>query len=201
MLAPEQQHDFVLGQIGVLKLIHQNVFEALLVRSQHFGVVAKQPHHVDEQVVEIHGASTHRAVLILGKYLGVLRVKRPECAVGRSRGRDQLVFPQTDSGLGATRRKPLGVKVQVTNNLGHQPLRICRVVDGETLWVPQTVGGGSQNAHTCGMKRAHPHLVGHITDQRFYSRAHFLRGFVGEGNRQDIHRMHARCNEVRHPMR
>jgi hypothetical protein len=42
--AGEEQDDLVLGLVGVLVLVDEDVLEALAVVLQHVGVVAQQPH-------------------------------------------------------------------------------------------------------------------------------------------------------------
>ncbi len=43
----------ILRDVGVLEFVHQDVMVAALVRFQHVGVVAEQPHGVHQQVVEV----------------------------------------------------------------------------------------------------------------------------------------------------
>ena len=73
--AGEEQDDLVLGLVGVLVLVDEDVLEALAVVLEHVGVVAQQAHRVDEQVVEVHRPGLEQAGLVLGVDLGVLAVE------------------------------------------------------------------------------------------------------------------------------
>ena len=122
VLATDQQHDLVLRQVGVLVFVYQHVLETLLVTGEHVGVFTKEFHHVDEQVVEVHGSGLHQPVLIFRVDLGVLRFERAECSVGGTCRVDELVLPQTDTSLCPLGRKPFRVEVQVANDLADQSL-------------------------------------------------------------------------------
>ena len=55
MLLGQLQHDAMLGEVGVLILVHQNVAELLLIAGQDIGMVAEEQEGVEQQVVEVHG--------------------------------------------------------------------------------------------------------------------------------------------------
>ena len=46
------------------------------------------------------------------------------------------------------------------------------------------------------MECAHPHLIGHRTDESGDAIAHFLGRFVGEGDRQNVHWVGTLRNEI-----
>lgn len=98
-------HDVVLGQVGVLVLIHQQVLEALLVLQHHLGMVAEEDVGEEQQVVEVHGAGTVAASGVLlvdgadvwaqvggigGHQLGVVQVVL---------GPHQVVLGNADAGM------------------------------------------------------------------------------------------------------
>ena len=57
--------DEVLGEVGVLVLVHQDVAEAVLVFVEQIGEVPKQHIHLVQQVVEVHLTRTKASDLIL----------------------------------------------------------------------------------------------------------------------------------------
>ena len=122
--ATEQQHDFVLRQIGVLVLVNQHMLEAILKCCEGFWVATKQQHHVDQQVIEVHRFGAAQSVLVFGVDLGVLGVVWSERRVGGSGRLDQFVLPQADARLGTLGRKPLRVEVEVANDLPDESQRV-----------------------------------------------------------------------------
>ena len=61
MACGEHEDDLVLGHVGVLVLVDEDVLEAVLERREHIGVLAEQAHHVHQQVVEVHSAGLHQS--------------------------------------------------------------------------------------------------------------------------------------------
>ena len=55
MVGGQLAQQLVLGQVGVLELVHQDVLEAPGVFLADVGVFAQQPDGVQQQVVEIDG--------------------------------------------------------------------------------------------------------------------------------------------------
>ena len=48
-VSPAEKHDdFVLGEVGVLVLVHEDVGKALLVRLEHVDVIPEEPHSPHE---------------------------------------------------------------------------------------------------------------------------------------------------------
>ena len=58
--AASRSDDLVLGGVGVLVLVDEDVLEPLLVVREHVGVLAEQQHGVHQQVVEVHRAGLRR---------------------------------------------------------------------------------------------------------------------------------------------
>lgn len=57
--------DEVLGMVGVLILIYQDISEAVLILIQHLGEVSEKQVGVKEQVVKIHGVGPLQAHVVL----------------------------------------------------------------------------------------------------------------------------------------
>ena len=68
--AGEQEDQFVLGPVGVLVLVHQDVAEPLPVVLEHVGAGLQHVDGHQQQVVEVHGVGGEQALLILAVHLG-----------------------------------------------------------------------------------------------------------------------------------
>ena len=66
----ELDHELVLGDVGVLVLVDEDLLEAVLVVLEHVGMLAEHAHGADEEVVEVHRVRGHEAPLVLGVGLG-----------------------------------------------------------------------------------------------------------------------------------
>ncbi len=192
----DEQHDLVLRDVGVLVLVDENVFEAVLVRGEHTRMLAEQRDDVDEKIIEVHGTGTLQAVLVLGIHLRVLLLERTERVVVRPYRRHELVLPQADPRLCGARGVPLRVEVEVANDVADEPLRIGRVVNGERARIPEFVGVAAQDPYARCVERADPHLVGNFTDEAAHAAAHLFGRLVREGDREDVHRVNAASDEV-----
>ena len=58
--------DQVLGEIGILVLVHQHVAEKVLILGQHVGMVAEKDVGLQEQVVEVHRPGLETTALVTG---------------------------------------------------------------------------------------------------------------------------------------
>ena len=54
MQCTKHDHNGVLRHVGVLVLVNKNVLKALLIHTQHIGMLTEQAHHVGEQIVKVH---------------------------------------------------------------------------------------------------------------------------------------------------
>ena len=70
MDAGEQEDQLVLGPVGVLVLVHQDVAEPLLVVLEHVGAGLQQVDRDQQEVVEVHGVGGEQALLVLAVHLG-----------------------------------------------------------------------------------------------------------------------------------
>jgi hypothetical protein len=177
------------------------VLEALLVVRQHVGVLAEQLHRLHQQIVEVHRAGLRQAGLVVDVDLGVLAGERVVGLHQRLGGRDQLVLPDADLPVHATRREALGIEPEVADDVAGQALRIGLVVDAERARVADGLGVGAQDANARRVERAHPHRLHHRADQRGHPMLHLVGGLVGERDRKDARRRHTFLDEVRDAMR
>ena len=94
VIACQHQHDLVLGLIGVLVLVDEDVTEPLAVVVEDVGVFTKQTHDVEQQVIEVHRPGALEPCLVLGVHVGMLAVE-DVLGPGPSGDRvDQLVLPE-----------------------------------------------------------------------------------------------------------
>ena len=115
MLRREHLHQPVLGVVGVLVFVHQDVTEAILIVLEHLGESTEQLDRDHEQVVEIHRRCDQQPLLVHPVDLGDLLVIDPVALTLERLKVDQLVLGVADGGANALRREPLGIEVEVTN--------------------------------------------------------------------------------------
>ncbi len=189
--AGEQENQLVLGPVGVLILVDQDVAEPLLVVLEHIGTGLEQVDGDQQQVVEVHGVGGQQTVLVLAVDLGDAALHD-----GSGPGRvglevDQLVLGGGDQGVHDPGRELLGVEIELPDDIAREADGIGLVVDGEVSLVAQPAGVPAQQAHTGGVEGRHPHPPGDGTDQGLHPLAHLLGSLVGEGYGQDLERGHA----------
>ena len=190
--AGEQEDDLVLGLVGVLVLVDEDVLEALAVVLEHVGVVAEQADGVDEQVVEVHRPGLVQAVP------GTRGTRRRACGRRCSGARaatssgssssffHRLIRPCTPRGVNR-----LASRCEVADDVAGQAHGVGLVVDRELARVAEPVGVGPQDPHARRVERAHPHRAGHRADERGDALAHLVGGLVGERDGEDPRRVHA----------
>ena len=188
---PDQlAHQHVLGVIGVLVLVDQDVAEAPPVVLGDLRVALQQRHRLADQVVEVQRVGRPQPALVLGVDLG----DDPGEVIGglvqggrRPAGSDQLVLEVGDRVGQQPRRVPLDVDAHIAADHQQQPAGVVGVVDGEVRVQPvQQRGLIAQNPHTGGVKRRHPHIPRPRADQGGHPLAHLRGGLVGERDGQDL---------------
>ena len=145
----EEEHHFVLGLVGVLVLVDEDVLEALAVVLEHVGVLAEELHGVGEEIVEVHRAGLEQARLVLGIDVGVLAVEDVLGPSLRFLGIDEFVLPEADDAVHATRRESLGVEAEVADDVAGEAVGVGGVVDRELTGIAEQVAVGTQDANTC----------------------------------------------------
>ena len=184
----QQEHELVLGPVGVLVLVDQHVAEALLVVGQHLGLATEELHRDHEKVVEVHGAGGQQPVLVLGVDICDLAVEQAPGLVAEGVHADQLVLGLADQAVDRARGEALGVEAQVPDHVAREPHSVGLVVDGERRAVAETAGVPPQDAHAGGVERRHPHALGHRPDQDGDPLAHLVGRLVGEGDGHQLER-------------
>ena len=190
VLCAQHHHDLVLGSVGVLVLVDQDVLEALLVAAQDVWVVAEQQHGVREQVIEIHRTCLQQAELILLVDLGMLAIHGRRGGGQRVLREQQLVLPLADHVVHAARGEPLRIEVEVADHVTGEPLGIGLVVDAEAAGIAERLRIGPQDADAGRVEGADPHVLRCRPHQVADPLAHLAGGLVREGDGQDPLRMH-----------
>ena len=184
----EQLDDLVLGVVGVLELVDEDVPEARLVGLAHVGVGLQQVGGDHEQVVEVHGVGSVQSVLVLrvnvgdalAEGIGPLTRLFPERLEV-----DQLRLGLADDALYRARRQPLLVVAELGGDHLDQASRVAVVVDREARAEAQPVGVGPQHAQAGRVEGRDPHLVGGRPDELDHPGPHLVGRLVGKGDGQD----------------
>ena len=185
----EQDHQFVLGPVGVLVLVDQDVAEPLLVGLAHVVAGLQDPDRLQQQIVEVHGVGRHQPLLVGQVDVGDAPAVRIRSVARRRReplGVHQLALGLADDGGHRPRRQPLGVQPQLGHDDLHQPARVGVVVDGERRPVAQAAGVRAQDPQAGRVEGGDPHALGSRADQLDHPPAHLLGRLVGEGDGQDL---------------
>ena len=191
MEAGEEKHQLVLGPVGVLVFVHQDVAKAALVVVEHVGAGLQQVDCHQEEVVEVHGVGRQQTLLVIAVHLGDPALHDGAGPAGVGLEVDQLVFGRRDQGVDGPGRKLLGVQVEVPNDIPGEAHGVGLVVDGEVALVAQAAGVTAENAYAGGVERRHPHAPGHRAYQDLDPFPHLLGRLVGEGDGQDLEGGHA----------
>ena len=199
-------HDVVLGQVGVLVLVHQDVLEALLVLQHHVRMVAEQDVGVEQQVVEVHGGRPEAA-------LGVLAVDLAELLASGCRvighqlhvvqvllGADQVVLGDADAAVDEVGLVQLVVQPPFLHDGAQQGAAVVGVVDGEVARIAQLAALGPEDAGEDAVEGAHPEASGlriPLWAKQFCDPLLHLPGrLVGEGEGQDTEGVHPLGQQV-----
>ena len=199
----ETADDDVLGVVGVLILVHQNIFELLLIARQHVGGVAQQDVGLQQQVVEIH-----RAVALAALAIDVVDVAefgnlRLTVLGGVDRiGEVGAGGHQTVFGIGYARSQEVGLvflvrKVQLADDGLQQVLAVRRFVDGERIGETDAVGVLAQDTRKNRVEGSHADIAAAVVGDHLRDAfAHLLGGLVGKGEREDVEGSHALLDHI-----
>jgi hypothetical protein len=193
----------ILGLIGILIFVDEEIFEALLIKFEHGrGAGLEDREHVEQQVAEIAGVQCLQPLL-------VSRVERSALAVGIGfalAGIDlarlpATVLPAVDIAGERPRRPPLLVDVGGGNELLQEPKLIVGVEDGEVGLETGQLRVAPKHLGADGVEGAEPgHPLHRIADDPADPLLHLARGLVGEGDGEDLGRPGAAGgDEVREP--
>ena len=180
-------HERILGVVGVLVFVHQNMPEFAAIIVCDFGELLEQKHGFANEVVKVEGVRGAKALGIDGVNLRdslFPRVIRGHRTVFF--GAHQLVFEGRNPvphGLGG---KLFSIKVQLFDNEREQALRIRRIIDREGGFEPECLGFSAQHAHAETVEGGNPHVLCTRADQRLDALTHFRCGLVREGDGENL---------------
>ena len=187
VLGGEQAQPQVLGDIGVLVLIDQDVFEPLLVVGEHVRVVLEDLHHMQQQVAEIDRVEGLQARLVGGVELAAAAVGEAAFVAGHLPGPLGAVLPAVDHRGEHPCRPALLVNVPGAEQLLDQPDLVVGVEDGEGRFQPRQLGVAAQDPDADGVEGAEPrHALDGTADQFADPLLHLARRLVGEGDGEDL---------------
>jgi hypothetical protein len=184
----KQGDQAVLGCVGVLILVDEDVPEQVLITLQHLGVLLEKAHCEENQVVEVHGVVCSEEPLVLPVDRCGHRVVERCRGLCERLGANELVLGVVDPGQDA----PGWVQLVADPGSGHGLLDDAElqigVVDakgaGVALQAPLNVGPEYPQAGA--VERVHPGATGlcvpHSPGQAL---SHFTGRFVGEGDSED----------------
>ena len=199
--AGQLAYEHILGVVGVLILVDQNVAETVMVVLGDGRVGTQQFDRAPNQIIEVDGVGQGEPVLVFGVYHRVDGFKVTHCAelvaalAGREVGRmdgevflpaGQVVFQVGDVAEDRTRGVALDIEVEFGGDDLDESLGVGGIVDGEAGFEADGFAVAAQDAHAGGVEGGDPHTLGHRANQRAESFTHLGGGLVGEGDGQNL---------------
>ena len=200
----QQLQPLVLGDVGVLILVHQDIDEAAAILLQHVGILAQHLDRGEQQVAEIGGVQLGETLLVGGiedrPLAGGVAVGLAVRHVGRQ---PAAILPAVDQRRELARRVALLVEIGGGDDLLDQAQLIVGVEDGEIRFEARQFRMTAQHPRADRMEGAQPlHPLDHAADEQADALLHLARRLVGEGDGEDLSRIGAaRIEEVGKPGR
>ena len=189
VLGGQLADDPVLGAVGVLVLVDQDVAPEPAVVGERLGNLFEELHGLQQQVVEVHRARRAQPLLVSAEDEGELFLPRPARLALGVLDAEHVVLPVADAlGDRARGRGALG-HLELLQALLHQAPAVVLVVDDEMGRQPDVATVLAQDAHAhrveCGdHRRPDPGRQ----QERLDPSGHLLGGLVGERDRQEVPR-------------
>ena len=190
----QQPQPQILGDVGILIFVDEDIAEAVLPAGQNIGMGLKQRHAMQQQIAEIDRVQCQQTVLIGAVKLHALAI------VGRALVAADLVrcqrpvLPAVDHPGQLPGGPPLFVDVFRRDQLLKQPQLVVGVQNGETGLQMQVAradqfGMAAQDLDRNAVKCAEPrHPLDRVAQQPANAVAHLARGLVGEGHGKNLPR-------------
>src|SRR6266849_1840769 len=197
----EEAQEIVLHAVGVLIFIDVDVLEAGLPLFADGGGFAQQLHATQQEIVKIESVAFVEQLFVGGVDVGDLASIFVDRAGAKIFGRLAVVLGIADAAENVARRERVVVDLQV----GHGQLDggelVVVIVDGEIAREAGIRRFAAKKAGAKRMKGGEPGLRGRHAGAQQQVRdaiAHFLGGFVGEGDREDGFGGDTAGNEIGH---
>ena len=194
VLLRQQPQPEILGDVGILILVDQDVAEPVVILRQNVVVLHQDRQIVQQQVAEIDGVEAPEPVLVGGVEFG-----RPAAGeIARIGGGDlfrslALVLPALDHPVQQPRRPALGIDVGGFQFLLDEAELVVRVENREVRFQADKLGMAAQDARGERVEGAEPDFLRRLRpeqgrDQPADPLAHFPRRPVGEGDGENLPR-------------
>jgi hypothetical protein len=181
--AGQQLQYLVLGAVGVLVFVNEQVAQPALPGFQGVRMLPEKPDWQADQVVEIHGLIGAQGFLVGQIGDGDLALALVRGGFPRGVGREQGILPVGDKGGGQAQA---GL-VRALEDIGQDLLGVGGVQDGEARFVAQPPGLGAQDVQTQGVEGGYGEAVAQLPGQQLADPfPHLPRRLVGEGDGGDM---------------
>ena len=202
MLGGQQLDDPVLGAVGVLVLVDQDVAPEPAVPGQDLRNLRQQAHDQQEQVVEVHGAGLPQPLVVAGVDERGLLLPRPAGVAQRLGHRDHLVLEIRDAVHGRAGREGAVGQLAVLHALLDQRQTVVLVVDREVRGQAEMRAVLPQDPDAGRMEgRDERGTQADRAQQLFHAAGHLAGGLVGEGHGQEIARRQPALEQPRDAIR
>jgi len=178
----------ILGEVGILKFVHQNVLEFMRPGAARLRIGAQELVGEDQHVVKVHGIIADQQLLVAQVKLTHFFV--PKILDGIVFGANQVVFRAGYCVQYGFCPEQFLVHPGFADDLFHQGHLVVCVEDDKILAQRQQVGFPAQYTSANGMKGAQPDARGCRAQDFFHARRHFFGSLVGKGDREDMVRRH-----------
>ena len=179
----QQADQIILGAVGVLVLIHQDVAKAFVPIGQHLFVLPEELNRHQNQIIKIEGIVVGECLLIIRVYFCNYPPTKVRLLALYILRRKPLVLSVADGIANGAGFKLLIIQIFAQNNRFHQALGIRliknrKVAGANTCWIVVFLDVEPQDTGTKGVKGANPQVLGDgFVDLR--SQPHLLR--FGQG--------------------
>ncbi len=197
MLLGQQPQPQILRDIGVLILVHHDIFEPALIIGQHVRMPGEQRQAMQQQVAEIGRVQGFQALLIgliqrFAASIGEFERVRVRELVGRL----AAIFPAVDHRGEHPRRPAFFVQSGGLNDLFEQPKLVVGVENREIRLQSDHFGVAAQDLRTDGMESAEPrHSLGRAAHQPPDPVLHLSGRLVSERYGQQLARPGPPCRQ------
>ncbi|MFT3786786.1 MAG: hypothetical protein QM770_11565 [Tepidisphaeraceae bacterium] len=207
VLGRQRVREEVLGAIGVLVLVDEDVLKAVLELGQDVRVIAQCEDGADEQVVEVERGRLGEHLLVLRVDAGDGLVEEVAGVLSEVFGGDELVLGVADPAVNGRGAEIRAADLQRLERFLDDLVLVGRVVDEEVRREADALGVVLQNAKAERVERADhrrrlfqtaeiPHLP---ADDVRHAVLHFTGGFICESNREDGTGLYALADQVGDP--
>ncbi len=164
-----------------------------MIIREDVGVGREQREVMQQQIAEIDGVQGEQSLLIFAEELAAAAIRDHGGLVrGNLVRREAAILPAIEGREQHARRHAPVIDVGRGDDLLHQAQLIVGIQDGEIRLEPDALGVPSQDAR---MERAEPEPVHGGADGCLEPRAHFARGLVREGDREQLARKSPPCGK------